>query len=219
MRPRVLVADDDPAIVRMLVRTLDAAGYEVSEARDGAGALVRAEASAPDAIVLDVVMPGMDGLAVARRLREKGDRVPILFLTARDAVADRVSGLDAGGDDYLVKPFAPDELEARLRALLRRTVTGERVSYGDITVDPAALRASRGGRDLQLTGRESALLALLVRHAGRVVSRERALAEVWGDGRVPTANTVDRYIAYLRRKLGDPVVIRTVRGVGFQLRQ
>ena len=219
MRPRVLVVDDDSAILRMLVRTLEAEGYETDAASDGATALVRAEASVPDVIVLDVAMPGMDGLAVSRRLREKGQRVPILFLTARDAVADRVAGLDAGGDDYLVKPFATDELEARLRALLRRGRTRNRISYGDLTVDADARTASRGGREVRLTGREAALLTLLVNRAGEVVSREQALAAVWGEGRVPTVNTVDRYVAYLRQKLGDPPLIHTVRGVGFQLRQ
>ena len=219
MRPRVLLVDDDAAILRMLVRTLEAEGYETDAASDGPSALVRAEASVPDVIVLDVAMPGMDGLAVSRRLREKGQRVPILFLTARDAVADRVAGLDAGGDDYLVKPFATDELEARLRALLRRGRTRNRISYGDLTVDAEARAASRGGREVRLTGREAALLTLLVNRAGEVVSREQALAAVWGEGRVPTANTVDRYVAYLRQKLGDPPLIHTVRGVGFQLRQ
>ncbi len=219
MRPRVLVVDDDPAILRMLVRTLAADGYETGEAPDGAAALVRAEEWAPDAIVLDVLMPGMDGLAVARRLREKGDHVPILFLTARDAVSDRVAGLDAGGDDYLVKPFATDELQARLRALLRRGRTGGRLTYGDLTVDPRARTAVRGDRDLHLTGREAALLSLLVERAGQVVSRDQALSIVWSEGRRPTANTVDRYVAYLRVKLGDPPLIHTVRGVGFQLRR
>jgi two-component system response regulator MprA len=219
MRPRVLVVDDDSAILRMLVRTLQAGGYETAEACDGASALIRAEESTPDVIVLDVVMPGMDGLAVSRRLREKGNLVPILFLTARDAVADRVAGLDAGGDDYLIKPFSTDELEARMRALLRRGRTQNQISYGDLTVDTAARTASRSGRELKLTGREAALLGLLVNRAGQVVSREQALAAVWGEGRLPTANTVDRYIAYLREKLGDPPLIHTVRGVGFQLRQ
>ncbi len=219
MRGRVLVVDDDPAILRMLIRTFNAEGYETAEAADGSAALVRAEAWAPDVIVLDLVMPGMDGLAVTRRLREKGDRVPILLLTARDAVSDRVTGLDAGADDYVVKPFATDELTARLRALLRRGSNGGRLSYGDLTVDPDARMAVRGERTLHLTGRESALLALLVERAGQVVTRRQALAAVWGDGRVPTANTVDRYVAYLRVKLGDPPLIHTVRGVGFQLRQ
>ena len=203
----------------MLVRTLQAGGYETTEAGDGASALVRAEETTPDVIVLDVVMPGMDGLAVSRRLREKGNLVPILFLTARDSVPDRVAGLDAGGDDYLVKPFSTDELEARMRALLRRGRTQNQISYGDLTVDTAARTASRAGRELKLTGREAALLGLLVNRAGQVVSREQALAAVWGEGRLPTANTVDRYVAYLREKLGDPPLIHTVRGVGFQLRQ
>ena len=203
----------------MLVRTLQAGGYDTTEAGDGASALVRAEETTPDVIVLDVVMPGMDGLAVSRRLREKGNLVPILFLTARDSVPDRVAGLDAGGDDYLVKPFSTDELEARMRALLRRGRTQNQISYGDLTVDTAARTASRAGRELKLTGREAALLGLLVNRAGQVVSREQALAAVWGEGRLPTANTVDRYVAYLRHKLGDPPLIHTVRGVGFQLRQ
>ena len=161
----------------------------------------------------------MDGLGVARRLRDKGSAVPILLLTARDAVADRVAGLDAGADDYLVKPFAADELTARLRALLRRGQAEGVVSYGDLSIDPATRVAHRGDSALELTAREADLLLLLLRNAGRVVSREQALHEVWGGGRLPTANTVDRYVAYLRAKLGPPPVIHTVRGVGFQLRR
>jgi len=218
MALRVLIVDDDTAIVRMLERTLRAEGYDTATAADGGGALARAESWAPDAIVLDVMMPGVDGLGVARRLRDKGSAVPILLLTARDAVADRVAGLDAGADDYLVKPFAADELTARLRALLRRGQAEGVVSYGDLSIDPATRVAHRGDSALELTAREADLLLLLLRNAGRVVSREQALHEVWGGGRLPTANTVDRYVAYLRRKLGPPALIHTVRGVGFVLR-
>ena len=201
----------------MLTRTLEAAGYGVTVAADGGGALVEIERSAPDLILLDVTMPGLDGLGVTRRLRGKGDALPVLLLTARDAVADRVAGLDAGADDYLVKPFATDELLARVRALLRRGRTGgDLLSAGDVTLDLQERAGSRGGRDLGLTPREADLLELLLRNARGVVSREQALQHVWGEGGV-TPNTVDRYVAYLRRKLGEPPLIRTVRGVGFVL--
>ena len=164
------------------------------------------------------MMPGVDGLGVARRLRDKGSAVPILLLTARDAVADRVAGLDSGADDYLVKPFAADELTARLRALLRRGQAEGIVSYGDLSIDPATRVAHRGDTALELTSREADLLLLLIRNAGRVVSRSRRCARS-GAQAAATANTVDRYVAYLRAKLGPPQVIHTVRGVGFQLRR
>jgi two-component system response regulator MprA len=214
---RVLIVDDDAGVRRMLARTLEGAGYEVTVAADGSGALVENERSAPDLILLDVTMPGMDGLGVTRRLRAKGDAIPVLLLTARDGVADRVAGLDAGADDYLVKPFASDELLARVRALLRRGgAPGDLLSAGDVTLDLVERAASRAGRMLNLTPREADLLELLLRNARAVVTREQALAHVWGDGGV-TANAVDRYVAYLRSKLGDPPLIRTVRGVGFVL--
>jgi two-component system, OmpR family, response regulator MprA len=214
---RVLIVDDDAGVRRMLARTLEAEGYGVSVAADGGSALVEIERSAPDLIVLDVAMPGMDGLGVTRRLRGKGDALPVLLLTARDGVADRVAGLDAGADDYLVKPFATAELLARVRALLRRgRAAGDLLSAGDVTLDLRERAASRRGRDLDLTPREADLLELLLRNARVVVSREQALAHVWGEG-AATANAVDRYVAYLRRKLGDPPLIRTVRGVGFVL--
>jgi two-component system response regulator MprA len=218
--PRVLVVDDDPPLRRMLARTLSAEGYEVTVASDGGGALAEAERTAPDVIVLDVAMPGVDGLTVARRLRGKGLPTPILMLTARDAVPDRVAGLDAGADDYLVKPFAVQELIARLRALTRRSgdahaAAGLR-SYGDLTFDAAARRAVRGGRAIELTGREAALLELLLRETGRVVTRERAIEEIWDGAAEP--NVVDRYVTRLRRKLGSPALVRTVRGSGFTLR-
>jgi two-component system, OmpR family, response regulator MprA len=217
---RVLVVDDDPPLRRMLARTLAAEGYEVTVAGDGGAALVEAERTAPDVIVLDVAMPGLDGLSVARRLRSKGLPTPILMLTARDAVPDRVAGLEAGADDYLVKPFAVQELIARLRALTRRGgdgVAGSSVrSYGDVTLDVAGRRATRAGRAIELTGRETALLELLLRESGRVVTRERAIEEIWDDAAEP--NVVDRYVTRLRRKLGSPPLIRTVRGSGFTLR-
>jgi two-component system response regulator MprA len=214
---RVLIVDDDAGVRRMLARTLEAEGYGVTAVADGGSALVEIERSAPDLIVLDVAMPGMDGLGVTRRLRGKGDALPVLLLTARDGVADRVAGLDAGADDYLVKPFATAELLARVRALLRRgRAAGDLLSVGDLTLDLRERAASRRGRDLDLTPREADLLELLLRNARVVVSREQALDHVWGEG-AATANAVDRYVAYLRRKLGDPPLIRTVRGVGFVL--
>ncbi|MBV9416732.1 MAG: response regulator transcription factor [Solirubrobacterales bacterium] len=220
MGDRVLVVDDDPPLRRMLARTLSAEGYEVTVAGDGGGALAEAERTAPDVIVLDVAMPGLDGLTVARRLRGKGLPTPILMLTARDAVPDRVAGLEAGADDYLVKPFAVQELIARLRALIRRGGDGigggPLRSYGDLTLEVDGRRAVRAGRTIELTGREAALLELLLREAGRVVTRERAIAEIWGDA--AEANVVDRYITRLRRKLGSPALIKTVRGSGFTLR-
>ena len=213
----MLIVDDDAGVRRMLARTLEAEGYGVSVAADGGSALVEIERAAPDLVLLDVTMPGLDGLGVTRRLRGKGDALPVLLLTARDAVADRVAGLDSGADDYLVKPFATDELLARVRALLRRGRTGgDLLSAGDLTLDLQERAATRRGRDLALTPREADLLELLLRNARGVVSREQALQHVWGEGGA-TANAVDRYVAYLRRKLGEPPLIRTVRGVGFVL--
>lgn len=203
----------------MLARTLAAEGYEVTVAADGGAALLEAERTAPDVIVLDVAMPALDGLAVCRRLRSKGLPTPILMLTARDAVPDRVAGLEAGADDYLVKPFAIQELVARLRALTRRGsdvhASGLR-SYADLTLDVEARKAVRGGRPIELTAREVDVLELLLREPGRVVTRERALEEIWNDG--AEANVVDRYVTRLRRKLGPPPLIKTVRGSGFTLR-
>ena len=158
-------------------------------------------------------------LAVAQRLRSKGLSLPILFLTARDAVSDRVAGFDAGGDDYLVKPFAVEELLVRVRALLRRSrELGRELAYRDLRLDPAARRAVRGGREIELTGRECELLELLLENVGRTVTRRQALAAVWSE-RAALASVVDRYVAYLRRKLGEPPLIETVRGVGFRIRR
>ena len=213
----LLVVDDDRPIRRMLERTLAAEGYGVTTVADGGAALAAVERSVPDLLILDVAMPGLDGLAVARRVRAKGLPVPILFLTARDAVSDRVGGFEAGGDDYLVKPFAMAELLVRVRALLRRGVTvDESLVYCDLTLDPVLRRAHRRGREIELTEREAGLLELLIRNAGLVVSRSRALSELW-DGGGASSNVVDRYVSYLRRKLGDPPLIETVRGVGFRL--
>jgi two-component system, OmpR family, response regulator MprA len=216
---RVLVVDDDPPLRRMLQRTLLAEGFQVTLAADGGAALRAAEQAAPDVIVLDVAMPGLDGLAVCRRLRARGLPTPILMLTARDAVPDRVAGLEAGADDYLVKPFAVRELVARLRALTRRHVDaqGQRMlSYANLSLDLTARRATRAGRAIELTGREADLLELLLREAGRIVTRERALLEIWDDAAEP--NVVDRYVTRLRRKLGPPPLIQTLRGTGFALR-
>ena len=214
----VLLVDDDAPIRRMLERTLAAEGYDVSAAVDGGSALAQVERSMPDVIVLDVAMPGLDGLAVTRRLRAKGLHVPILLLTARDALQERVAGLDAGADDYLVKPFEIEELTARIRALLRRNQPpGEQLAHADLVLEPHTLEASRGGRTLALTRREAELLELLMLNARGVVTRELALEEVWGGEHEATPNAVDRYVGYLRRKLGDPPLIHTVRGVGFRL--
>ena len=214
---RVLVVDDDPPLRRMLQRSLVAEGFDVTVAADGGAALVAAERSAPDVIVLDVAMPVLDGLAVCRRLRSKGLPTPILKLTARDAVPDRVAGLEAGADDYLVKPFAMQELIARIRALTRRTAEpGPLLAYSDLTLDAETRKASRGGRAIELTGREAALLELLLQAPGRTLTRERALEVIWDSAAEP--NVVDRYITRLRRKLGDPPLIQTVRGAGFTLR-
>jgi two-component system, OmpR family, response regulator MprA len=213
----VLLVDDDAPILRMLERTLSAEGYAVVAVADGGSALAAVERSLPDVIVLDVAMPGLDGLSVTRRLRAKGLSVPILLLTARDAIEERVAGLDAGADDYVVKPFDVSELAARVRALMRRNhPPGDQLAFADLTLDTESGTARRGDRHVDLTRREAELLELMLRNARRVVTRELALEEVWG-GVEAGANVVDRYVAYLRRKLGDPPLIHTVRGVGFRL--
>jgi two-component system response regulator MprA len=218
LRERVLVVDDDPPLRRMLERTLTADGYEVTAVADGSAALVAVEHSAPDVIVLDVAMPALDGLAVCRRLRGKGLPTPILMLTARDAVPDWVAGLQAGADDYLVKPFAVDELIARLHALTRRgSDKSARLAYADLTLDLDTRTCSRAGDQIELTGRETALLELLLREQGRTVTRAHALAEIWNDS--AETNVIDRYVTRLRAKLGPPPLILTVRGAGFALRR
>ena len=219
MTANVLIVDDDGPVRRTLARTLGAEGYATVLASDGGAALAEVERQQPDVIVLDAIMPGLDGLAVARRLRAKGVSVPILMLTARDAVGDRVAGLDAGADDYLVKPFATEELLARVRALLRRGLEAPLLSFADISLDTGSRLLVRGGRTIELTQREAALLELLLQRPGKVLSRRTAMTTVWSDGSATTENVVDRYVAYLRRKLGDPPLIHTVRGAGFVLRR
>lgn len=215
----ILVVDDDPPIRRMLARTMIAEGYGVDSSADGGAALAAVERSVPDLVVLDVSMPGVDGLAVCRRLRDKGLRLPILLLTARDEVADRVAGLDAGADDYLVKPFASEELLARVRALLRRGGEPEDLlAYGDLVFDLRSRQAERAGRVIQLSAREADLLELLLRNRRQVVTRQLALERIWGGPGGASLNTIDRYVSYLRRKLGEPALIETVYGTGFVLR-
>ena len=214
MSERILIVDDDPPVRRMLARTIGAEGYVVGEAADGAQALVAVEANAPDLVVLDVTMPGLDGFEVCRQMRRRGVATPVILLTARDAVADRVAGLDAGADDYLAKPFDSGELLARIRALLRRgRPPGSVRTAGELRLDTAARIVQAGDRAIELTAREAALLELLMRRPNVVVTRERALREVWGDD--AGVGVVDRYVAFLRSKLGDRAEIRTVRGVGY----
>jgi two-component system response regulator MprA len=218
----VLVVDDDPAVRSAVVRALRV-DYDVDEAADGAEALAHHSAAAADAIVLDLLMPGIDGLEVCRALRRRQDRVPILVVTARDAVSDRVEGLDAGADDYLVKPFAVEELRARVRALLRRTGAGDDVlRFADVTLDPSTREAFRGERRLQLTRTEFNLLELFLRHPRQVLSRSQIYQRVWGYDFGATSNALWVYIGYLRRKLeeaGEPRLLHTVRGVGYAFRE
>jgi two-component system response regulator MprA len=215
----ILVVDDDPPIRRMLARTLEAEGYSVDAAADGGAALAAVERAAPDLVLLDVAMPGLDGLAVSRVLRQKRLGLPILMLTARDGIVDRVAGLDAGADDYLVKPFAPEELLARVRALLRRGREPEEIlAHADFVFDVRSGTARRGEREVQLSPREAELLELLLRNRRRIVTRELAVERVWGSPGAVSLNAVDRYVSYLRAKLGEPPLIETVRGIGFVIR-
>jgi DNA-binding response OmpR family regulator len=222
--PLVLVVDDEDAIRVALERALRLEGFAVRTAADGASALADVAAHPPAAIVLDVVLPDLDGRTVARQLRAAGDETPICILSARDEIADRVAGLQAGADDYLVKPFAVEELVARLHALLRRGAPragGAVLSVGDLRVDPARRTAVRAGRALELTRREFDLLEALTRHAGLVLTRRQLLEQVWGYDWEADGNVVDVFVGYLRRKLeadGGERVIHTVRGVGFVLR-
>ncbi|MBF6047764.1 response regulator [Streptomyces sp. NRRL B-1677] len=224
----VLVVDDDPDVRAAVVDALTIEGYAVRAAADGLEALSAVAAAPPAAVVLDLAMPVLDGLAVCRRLRALGDRTPVLVLTARDAVADRVAGLDAGADDYLVKPFALDELLARLRALLRRAAPAEpaagqdtgTLSFADLTVDPATRTGDRGGTPLEFTRTEFALLDVLMRHPGQVLPREVIQERVWGTDFGPDSNSLAVYVGYLRRKLeagGAPRLVHTVHGVGYRL--
>jgi two-component system response regulator MprA len=220
----ILVVDDDPALRTALDRALKLEGYRVSFAHDGRQALQMMTGGAQDAVILDLGLPLVDGLEVCRRVRERGDRTPVLMLTARDAVTDRVEGLDAGADDYLVKPFALDELLARLRALLRRTnaTSSEGVlKFGDIVLDLQTMEVRRGQRELQLTRTEFRLLELFMRSPRVVLTRSRIFEEVWGYDFGASSNALEVYVSYLRRKLeadGEPRLIHTVRGVGYTLR-
>jgi two-component system response regulator MprA len=221
---RVLVVEDDPHVRDAVARALRMEQYDVCTAVDGNDALLQVETVAPDAILLDVLMPGTDGLAVCRILRDRGNRTPILMLTARHEVSDRVAGLDAGADDYLVKPFALDELFARLRALLRRaSVTGgdDILRVADLTLDPEKRQAWRAERELGLTKTEFDLLELLMFNAGVVVTRDVIYERIWGYEFETSSKSLDVYIGYLRRKTeadGEPRLIHTVRGVGYTAR-
>jgi two-component system response regulator MprA len=232
-RQRVLVVDDDRAVRESLRRSLEFNGYEVALAGDGAEALAGIGRIAPDAIVIDVMMPRLDGIETTKALRSAGSDLPILVLTARDSVGDRVEGLDAGADDYLTKPFALEELLARLRALLRRThvdqgdadaddLAAEQLSFSDLTLNPATREVTRAGRSIDLTRTEFALLEMFLRRPRRVLDRSFILEEVWGYDFPTTANSLEVYVGYLRRKSeaeGESRLIHTVRGVGYVLKE
>jgi two-component system, OmpR family, response regulator MprA len=224
-RSRILMAEDDRATRESLVRAFELEGYEVQAVADGALVLEAAAASSPDVIVLDVMMPNLDGLTACRRLRARGDRTPILMLTARTETSDRVSGLDAGADDYLPKPFALDELLARLRALLRRVREDDPTSLlriADLSMDPRGRRSWRGDREMELTKTEFDLLELLVRNAGVVLDQTTIYERIWGFDFGPDSKNLAVYIRYLRLKTedaGEPRLIHTVRGVGYVVRE
>ncbi len=221
---KVLVVEDDPAVSSSITRALRLEGYEAQAAAEGGVALQDLAISPPDAVVLDLQLPDIDGLEVCRRLRAAGDDIPVLMLTARDSIDDRVRGLDAGADDYLVKPFALAELLARLRALLRRRPGegSDTLRFADLSLDPATREARRGERSFTLTRIEYDLLELLLRHPRQVLTREVILDRVWGYSFDSTTNSLAVYIGYLRRKTeagGEPRLIHTVRGVGYALRE
>ncbi|MDQ3764059.1 MAG: response regulator transcription factor [Actinomycetota bacterium] len=228
---RILVVDDDRAVRESLRRSLQFNGYTVQLAGDGQQAMEVLATQRPDAMVLDVMMPKVDGLEVCRRLRGTGDDLPILVLTARDAVSDRVAGLDAGADDYLPKPFALEELLARLRALLRRSppdgagtaeAAGAALQFADLVLDQGTREVTRGARLISLTRTEFSLLELFMRHPRQVLTRSRILEDVWGYDFPTSGNALEVYVGYLRRKTeagGEPRLIHTVRGVGYALRE
>ena len=222
--PQVLVVDDDSGVRHALRRGLALEGFEVREAADGSAALTAVESQLPAVVVLDVVMPGLGGVAVVRELRAQGRTLPVCMLSARDEVDDRVAGLAAGADDYVVKPFSVAELAARLHALVRLHHTRDEraVLLGDLTIEPARRAVARGGRAVDLTAREFDLLLALARHPGQVLSRDQLLEQVWGYTWDVDSNVVDVFVGYLRRKLeidGASRLIHTVRGVGFVLRR
>lgn len=225
----MLVVDDEPAVRESLTSSLTFEGYEVVEAADGLAALEQVERERPDVVVLDVLMPRMDGLTACRRLRAAGSRVPVLMLTARDMVGDRVTGLDAGADDYLVKPFELDELLARIRALLRRSTLSapgapppaELLTFDDLRMDTLTREVTRSGKPLELTRTEYMLLEMFLLHPRQVLTREQILETVWGFDFEPASNSLDVYVMYLRRKTevgGLARLVHTVRGVGYVLR-
>ncbi len=227
MAVRILVVDDDRAVRESLRRSLTFNGYSVSLAEDGVEALTTITEERPDAVILDVMMPRLDGLEVCRQLRSTGDDLPILVLTARDSVSERVAGLDAGADDYLPKPFALEELLARMRALLRRSTLDDQadsatMTFADLTLDPVTRDVTRGTRHISLTRTEFALLEMLIANPRRVLTRSRILEEVWGFDFPTSGNALEVYVGYLRRKTeaeGEPRLIHTVRGVGYVLRE
>ncbi|WP_446678519.1 response regulator transcription factor [Actinoallomurus acaciae] len=218
----MLVVDDEPAVRESLASSLAFEDYEVVTAADGVSALDELDRVRPDLAILDILMPRMDGLTACRRLRARGETLPVLMLTARDTVGDRVTGLDAGADDYLVKPFDLDELLARVRALLRRSVVtargGEILEYGGLRMNTVTREVNRDGRALELTRTEYSLLELFLTHPRQVLTREQILKAVWGFDFEPSSNSLDVYVMYLRRKMGEPRLINTVRGVGYVLR-
>ncbi|MEU8777395.1 response regulator transcription factor [Streptomyces sp. NPDC048606] len=223
-RQRILVVDDEPEVRAAVEDGLAVEGYEVRGAADGLAALSEVASWEPDAVVLDVMMPVLDGLGVCRRLRALGDRTPILVLTALDSVSERVDGLEAGADDYLVKPFALDELIARVRALLRRSAPPPKdagpLAFADLLLDPETRTGRRGARALEFSRTESALLELLLRHPEQVLPRETILELVWGRDFGPDSNSLAVYVGYLRRKLeaaGEPRLVHTVHGIGYRL--
>jgi two-component system, OmpR family, response regulator MprA len=222
---KVLVVDDEPAVRDAVERVLRVEGFEVETAIDGRDAIRRVAEMRPDAMLLDILMPGLDGLEVCRRMRDTGDKTPVLMLTARDGVSDRVEGLEAGADDYLSKPFALDELLARVRALLRRSGWADdrqRLRFDDLELDPASMEVRRAGRTLELTRTEYLLLELFMHHPRQVLSREQIFDQVWGYDFGPSSNSLEVYVGYLRRKTeaaGESRILHTVRGVGYVLRQ
>jgi two-component system response regulator MprA len=228
---QILVVDDEAAVRDALSRTLRFEGYQVAVANDGVAALETLRTLDPDLVLLDVMMPRLDGLATCRRLRADGNVVPVLMLTAADSVGDRVAGLDAGADDYLVKPFALQELLARIRALLRRSSLadggelgreGGVLRYGDLSLDPLTREVQRGDRQVRLTRTEFAILEVFLRHPRQVLSRPVLFEQVWGYDFGASSNSLDVYLGYLRRKLesdGEPRLLQTVRGIGYALRE
>jgi two-component system, OmpR family, response regulator MprA len=224
MKAHILVVDDDPRITNLLRRVLAYEGYSVASAASGSEALNRSLERPPDLVVLDIMLPELDGLEVAQRLRAAGDNVPILMLTARDTVADRVKGLETGADDYLVKPFAPEELVARVKALLRRSQEErhEVLRYADVELDTGTRVAHRGKREIELSPTEYELLALFLRRPRQVLTREIILDRVWGMDFEGSSNVMEVYIGYLRTKLeaeGESRLIQTVRGVGYVFKE